>query len=269
MTSEWMSTKRRQQKKNEMEGGGRDGGGQGSTVWMDINIGSEEQHKKLLEEFERGQEFLRAVGESYGYGTSVNELDEDARTALQEIYASDPSWSSKGAMRLVEPPSLLAGRLTIQLFDEACPKTAENFRALCTGEKGASKANKTKHLWFKGNRFHRIITGFMCQGGDITRGDGSGGESIYNGKKFNDEKKGLQMKHQQVGTLSMANSGKNSNSSQFFFTFAENLTKLDGKHVVFGQVTSGVEVLKRIEDEAASKDGTPRVDVVIADCGQC
>jgi peptidylprolyl isomerase len=121
-------------------------------------------------------------------------------------------------------------------------------------------------------QFHRIVKDFVCQGGDYTRGDGSGGESIW-GRKFKDEKEGLKLGHDTIGVLSMANSGaKNSNSSQFFFTLVDDCRRLDGKHVVFGKVVDddggeGVQILRRINEEAASADGTPRVEVRIADCG--
>ena len=106
----------------------------------------------------------------------------------------------------------------------------------------------------------------MCQGGDFTRGDGSGGESIY-GKTFNDEKNGLKLQHNALGIVSMANKGKNSNSSQFFITFGPS-PQLDNKHVVFGTVVEGIEVVKRINSESATADGTPKGIVKIAECGQ-
>merc|ERR1712048_641639 len=127
-----------------------------------------------------------------------------------------------------------AGRIEMELFSTVTPKTAENFRALSTGEKGTGSSGEPLH--FKGSTFHRIIPGFMCQGGDITKGDGTGGESIY-GKKFKDEN--FKKKHFK-GCLSMANSGKNSNNSQFFIC-TEATPELDGKHVVFGKVVSGYD----------------------------
>lgn len=220
-----------------------------------------------VEEYQRAAQFLAAVGAQYGLPTNLQELDEGQRETLAELYAADPSWTANGPMRAAAPTPLRAGRIVIELYADKAPKAVENFLALCTGEKGISKASK-KPLHFKGSRFHRIVKDFVCQGGDFTRGDGSGGESIY-GRKFKDEKDGLKLLHKAVGTLSMANSGKDSNSSQFFFTLADNLTKLNGKHVVFGQVVEGVDILHRINREAASADGSPKVDVVIADCGQC
>ncbi|KAI9595089.1 CRE-CYN-1 protein [Syncephalis fuscata] len=151
-----------------------------------------------------------------------------------------------------------AGRLVFKLFNETVPKTAENFRALCTGEKGKGVSGKPLH--FKGNRFHRIIPQFMAQ--DFTMGDGRGGESIY-GAKFADEN--FNLKHTDKGILSMANAGKNTNGSQFFITF-KSTPWLDGHHV--GRMDSeGLEVLKEME-KAGSLDGTTTKVVEIQDCGE-
>ena len=153
------------------------------------------------------------------------------------------------------------GRLVFELFITDVPRTAENFRALCTGEKGIGKSEKP--LSFKDNVFHRVIPEFMAQGGDITKGDGTGGESIY-GKKFEDEN--FKLKHNMEGLLSMANCGKDTNNSQFFITF-DACPWLDGKHVVFGRLTEGLSVLKQIEN-LGSQNGYPRKTIKITDCGQ-
>ena len=153
-----------------------------------------------------------------------------------------------------------AGRIEISLFDDA-PNCAENFRALCTGEKGTGNSGKPLH--YKGCSFHRIIPGFMAQGGDFTRGNGTGGESIY-GAKFADEN--FNRKHTGKGILSMANAGPNTNSSQFFLCF-DSFPHLDGKHTVFGEVTKGGEVLD-IMESVGSDSGKTKVPVVISDCGQ-
>ena len=153
-----------------------------------------------------------------------------------------------------------AGRIEMTLFADETPKTCENFRALCTGEKGTGKSGKPLH--YKGSSFHRVIPNFMCQGGDFTRGNGTGGESIY-GEKFPDEN--FKRKHETY-CLSMANAGPNTNGSQFFLTTADTAW-LDGKHVVFGLVTKGQEVVKAIE-AVGSGSGATKVAVMVADCGQ-
>ncbi|KAF0909370.1 hypothetical protein E2562_035811 [Oryza meyeriana var. granulata] len=155
-----------------------------------------------------------------------------------------------------------AERITFQLFSDVVPKTAENFRALCTGERGLG-ASTQKPLHFKGTNFHRILKGFMAQGGDFSRGDGRGGESIY-GAKFKDEN--FKLKHDQPGVLSMANAGPDSNGSQFFITFLP-VPHLDGKHVVFGKMVNGITLLKKLE-AVGSDTGKPTCEVKIVDCGE-
>lgn len=155
------------------------------------------------------------------------------------------------------------GRIVFELYDDVVPRTAENFRALCTGEKGTSEKSG-KPLSYKGSLFHRVIKGFMCQGGDFTHGSGIGGESIY-GEKFEDEN--FKLVHDKPFLLSMANAGPNTNGSQFFITTVPT-PHLNGKHVVFGEVIQGKNIVRELERCEKGESDRPVDDWVIADCGQ-
>ena len=155
-----------------------------------------------------------------------------------------------------------AGKVLFELYNDIVPKTAENFRALCTGEKGTG--NQGKPLHFKGSQFHRIIKSFMIQGGDFTAGNGTGGESIY-GEKFEDEN--FELKHEKPFLLSMANAGPATNGSQFFVTTVPT-PHLDGKHVVFGEALAGKSVVRQVENTPVGANDKPEKLCVIEDCGE-
>ncbi|PVU96201.1 hypothetical protein BB561_001327 [Smittium simulii] len=153
------------------------------------------------------------------------------------------------------------GRILMELYSDKVPKTAENFRALCTGEKGNGASGKP--LCYAGSIFHRVIKNFMIQGGDFTAGNGTGGESIY-GEKFEDEN--FEYKHDKPFLLSMANAGPGTNGSQFFITTVPT-PHLDNKHVVFGQVLKGKNIVRAIENSKISSNDKPELACVIESCG--
>ena len=201
-------------------------------------------------------------------------------------------WSEKYQTNGIQiKPSSCGSRIVMQLYWDEAPLACENFATLCTNGNNTLQqplldhnvshtSNKAKlkpspigqcgkPLSYKNSMIHRIEPNFIMQGGDFVFGNGSGGESIYNGKKFKDEKGGLQLKHDGRGIVSMGNSGKNSNTSQFFITF-DQAPQCNGKHVVFGKVISGLDVLDAIEDignDSSIGGDEPRVPIQITDCG--
>lgn len=191
---------------------------------------------------------------------AAKKAEADAEAAAEKARKDDAQRAAKFTSEVYFDISIggePAGRMTMGLYGEQVPKTVKNFFALCTGE-------NDKFLSYKGSRFHRIIPNFMCQGGDFTSGDGKGGESIY-GLTFPDEN--FEWSHIEPGLLSMANSGPDTNGSQFFIT-TDAADFLDGKHVVFGKVTDGIDVLGKMEATGTKKTGAVTSTVEITDCGE-
>jgi cyclophilin family peptidyl-prolyl cis-trans isomerase len=236
--------------------------------------------------------FVNSTNIRYGLSSDdLLKLGGSEISRLSSLIEDDHEWSTKinevgGYM--ASPPET-GCRVVVELDWDHCPLACENFATLCANGSSASNIGSTtnnnkprpvpigesgKPLTYRGCTFHRCIPGFCLQGGDFVKGNGSGGECVFANKtKFKDEKFGLQQKHDRFGTLSMGNSGKNSNSSQFFFTLNDNtpaskksLSSCDGKHVVFGRVISGGQVLRAAE-KYGSIDGTVSKPIIISDCG--
>ncbi len=231
-------------------------------AFLDIDIDS------WRESYARACAFVEATNLRYSLSSSkLEELGGSEKNRIRkELYPSDWEWSSKGKIVTKRRPE----RLCIELWPDVSPLACENFMALCTGEKGKGECGKPLH--YKNVAFHRVVAGFVAQTGDISFGNGSGGESIWK-KKFKNDWAGLKVKMDRRGLLAMGNTGKNSNTSQFFITFAPQ-PKLNGKHVVFGEVLldgdeDAAKVMALLEESGMGGgcDEKPTVPVMIADCG--
>ncbi|KAK7683213.1 hypothetical protein QCA50_013886 [Cerrena zonata] len=235
-----------------------------SEVYLEIHIGNKDEHDRDKAVYDATVALLEKNASIYGLPSSAELLSEEQQSILQEL-------DSSLKMRFEPPRPLCAGRLVFKLDQSpGLAKSRANFIALCTGEKGTCKNAPNKRLHYLDTPVHRIVKGFVAQGGDVTRGDGSGGESIY-GKNFNDEKDGLKKKMHR-GSLAMANSGKNSNSSQYFVVLTDDevkLNKMNGKYVVFGDVVQGHDVLDKLDEVGGGADGKPSLPVWVSACGMC
>jgi cyclophilin family peptidyl-prolyl cis-trans isomerase len=232
--------------------------------WLDIDIND------TRAAYQRAVDFVGA--KNLAYSLTSNWLPElggsEAKRVKEVLYPNDYDWAQKGRCAVRLPPS----RIYVELWPEVAPLAVENFVALILGNRGKGQESGCA-LSYRGCHFHRIVKGFVAQGGDFVKNNGSGGECVFSGKKagFKDDPAGLKVKLDARGMLAMGNSGKNTNTSQFFFTLADQ-SKLTGKHVGFGRIVGGEEVLAIIEQCAAAEgddSGKPTHPVVIADCGVC
>jgi cyclophilin family peptidyl-prolyl cis-trans isomerase len=239
--------------------------------YLDIDIDNSRQ--KLA----TAAAFVHATDSRYGLSSKdLRELGGSEVNRLSELVQTDHEWSSRASDICVRPPTY-GSRIVVKLDWETAPLACENFATLCANGsplKGDDKkvasapppiGTSGKPLTYRRTTIHRVVPSFVMQGGDMVMGNGSGGESIW-GKKFKDERGGLLLKHSERGILSMGNSGKNSNSSQWFITF-DSAPQCDGKHVIFGKVVSGWDVIAAVESYGQVSSGKPSVAISVTDCG--
>ncbi|KAJ7166341.1 cyclophilin-like domain-containing protein [Mycena crocata] len=244
-----------------------------ASCYLDICVGEEHKFEEEVAQYQLTLSLLEKHASTFGLPSLPEDLDAEQQDILGDVHDK----KSDSPLKFRAPTPLLVGRLVFQLDDApGLAKTRQNFIALCTGEKGQCKSNPKKKLHYLDCPIHRIVRSFVAQGGDVTRGDGSGGESIY-GPKFACEKAGLQATPRR-GSLAMASSGGKSpvSSSQFFIVLADDeksLAKLTGKYAVFGQIVPSEEstrILDRLNEvsrPSGSKDETPSIPVWIGGCG--
>jgi len=234
-------------------------------VFLELTVGDISVHQQSCVEHAAFVDFVKSRGPTFGCSSEYSELNDTDKETMSDMFDAE---NGQTPFLVEAPVPIKIGKLVFELYAKDCPKTTENFRCLCTGEKGIEKRHN-KPMHYLGSQMFRAISTKFLHGGDFTRGDGSGGDSIYNGK-FNDEKPGLKFKHSGKGLLSMANSGKNSNTSQFFITLGD-CPKLDGKHVVFGKCVEGLDLLEEVVKRADIDDAKecPKNAITITDCGTC
>ena len=219
--------------------------------------------------YKRACDFVDKNSIKYGLSTNIlQELGGREKLSIPELVENDYTYSSKGRVQ-TQPQK--ACRLVFELQPKDSPLAVENFVALCTGVKGKSKSSGLP-LHYLGSQIHRYVPGFIMQGGDIIFSNGTGGESIW-GKKFKDDPKGLKLRHSKRGILSMGNGGKNSNTSQWFITLDNETKTCDGKHVVFGQLIHGFDVLDLVQKLIQSRGGVtadevPPFSITVTSCGE-
>jgi len=211
--------------------------------------------------------FVDATDSRHGFSNKdVRKLGGSELSRLNDYMAMDHEWSTRATTAVASPP-ISGVRVIVRLYWDVAPLAAENFATLCANGSGQSKCpvgESGKELTYRNSKVHRVERGFVLQAGDFVMGNGAGGESVF-GKKFKDERHGLNLHHDRSGLLGMGNSGKNSNTSQFYVTLGKT-PQCDGKHVIFGEVVSGMETIRAAE-EFATSSGEPSVDIRITECG--